>query len=389
MNLTNFRLIIISFILIGTVTVGYMNTTLLNEVELVSGIGIDKVDDQYAVTLQVFNPAANNKNAVDQTGGFTYTETGKTISQSIQKIKKSILKEPILDTLQVIILSESLAKEEGLNTALDFLVRDPRVPANINTIIIKDESPEVFLKLFTPQQKVSSLYTNTMLLNAQKTWGRLVNTSSERIKSFLEDNTSDITIPYVQIHGNVNEGLSKSNIEQFAPAARVSLEGLASFKGEKLHSYLSLEESNTLALIKGIDQSVLISAQCPNSGGDFTMETISTSSSLKSRVSPVSYLLNIKINGNLEENSCNENLSSLSVQNDFEKQLETKIMSEVQELINKAKQNGTDILGLKDTLYRQHPNVWKEMMKDEDFISTVNVETSVDVKFTRFGHTKN
>ncbi|WP_433956722.1 Ger(x)C family spore germination protein [Cytobacillus horneckiae] len=388
MILSNFRLIIIIFILIGAVTISYMKTSLLNEVELVSGIGIDKVDDQYAITLQIFNPAANNKNAVDQTGGFTYTQTGKTIPQSIQKIKKITLKEPILDTLQVVILSEDLVKEEGLNAPLDYFVRDPRVPANINTIIIKGESPEVFLKMFTPQQKLSSLYTNTMLLNAKKTWGNLVNTSSERIYSFLTDKTSDITIPYVEIQGNVKEGMSKSNIEKFAPVAKVSLKGLASFKGDKLHSYLSLEETNTLALVKGINQVVSISTKCPNSAGEFTIETIRTSASLKSRVSPVSYLLNIKIDGNLEEIACNENLSSPSTQEEFEKQLERQIKSEVEALFKMAKDNGTDILGLKDTLYRQHPNVWKAVQDKEDLFSTVDLKTRVDVNFIRFGHTK-
>lgn len=49
MNLSKIRIITILFIFLGTIIVGYMKANQLNEVELVSGIGIDKVDDRYAV----------------------------------------------------------------------------------------------------------------------------------------------------------------------------------------------------------------------------------------------------------------------------------------------------------------------------------------------------
>ncbi|QTC41360.1 Ger(x)C family spore germination protein [Bacillus sp. V3] len=388
MNLTNFRIIIILLILMGAVIVGYTKSSRLNEVELVSGLGIDKVDDQYSITLQVFNPAANQKNAVDPTGGFTYIQTGRTIPEALMKIKRNTLKEAILDTIQVVIVSEKLAKEEGLNEALDFLVRDPRIPAHINTVLIKNQSPEVFFKLFTPQQKLSSLYTKTMVENSKSSWGNLVNTSSERIKSLLEDKTSDVVIPYVEVHGDIQEGISKRNIEDFAPATIISLEGLASFKGEKLHSFLTFEESNILALIKGIDQTVSISTPCPDGDDHFTIDTIQTSSSLSTLKDPLSYQLKVSIEGNLEESTCSRDLLSQSTKADLERTMEAKVKADIEALIKKVREDGTDIIGLRDALFREKPAAWKEKQKDEDFFSSADIRTSVDVTFIRFGHTK-
>ncbi|WP_299741785.1 Ger(x)C family spore germination protein [uncultured Rossellomorea sp.] len=388
MNLSKLRLITILFIILGTFIVGYVKSSLLNEVELVAGLGVDKLDDHYAITLQVFNPSANQKNATDPTGGFTYTQMGRTIPEAIQKIKKDSLKEPILDTLQVVVLSEKLAKEEGLGETLDFLVRDSRIPAQINTIILKNQSPDLFLKLFTPQQKLSALYTNIMLKNSKKSWGHLVNTSSERIKSYLEDNTSDIVIPYVEIHGDVEKGTSKENIEDFTPATQVSLEGFATFKGEKLHSYLTTEESNTLALIKGVNQVVSISNQCPDTEKPFTVNTIQTSSSLKTDSDPTTFRLKVLIEGNLEQIACQKDFTKLALKEKLEKQMETKIKSDIDQLIQKAHEDGTDILGLKDALYRQQPDVWKKKRKEKHFLSSMNVDTNVDVQLIRFGHIK-
>lgn len=372
----------------GTIIIGYVNSKQLNEVELVSGLGIDRKDDQYSITLQVFNPSANQKNSVDPTGGFTYTQTGRTIPEAIEKIKKDSLKEPILDTLQVVALSERLAREEGLNETLDFLIRDPRVPADINTIIIRNESAELFLKLFTPQQKLTALYTNTMLKNSKEAWGYLVNASSERIRSYLTDKTSDIVIPYVEIHGDIEKGMSKGNIENFTPAAQISLEGFSTFKGEKLYSYLTRDESNTLALLKGIDQAVAISAPCGDSDEEFTIDTVETSSTLKANSDPVSFKLKVRIKGNLEQINCGKDLTKLSLQKALETQLEKKIKSDLDAVIKKSQDDGTDVLGLKDALYRQEPKSWKEKKKEKDFLSTVNVDTHVQVQFIRFGHIK-
>ncbi|MDX8344570.1 Ger(x)C family spore germination protein [Rossellomorea sp. YZS02] len=388
MNLSKLRLITILFVLLGSIIVSYIKTKQLNEVELVSGLGIDQLDGQYAVTLQIFNPSANQKNAVDPTGGFTYTQMGRTIPEAIEKIRKETLKDPILDTLQVVTLSEGLVKEEGLNETLDFLVRNPRVPASINTIVIKGQSPESFLKLFTPQEKLTALYTNTMLRNSKQVWGNLVNSSSERIRSYLTDKTSDIIIPYVEIHGDIDKGMSKGNIESFSPASHVSLEGFATFKREKLYSFLTNEESNTLALMKGVDQVVNISAPCADSHDEFTIETISTSSSLKADTQPVSFRLKVKIKGNLEQIGCGKDLTKLASRKTLQSQLEKKIKSNMDAVIKKSQEDGTDVLGLKDALYRQEPKLWKKKKNEKDFLSTVNVNTSVHVEFIRFGHVK-
>ncbi|MFI8684633.1 Ger(x)C family spore germination protein [Rossellomorea sp. NPDC077527] len=388
MNLSKLRLITILFILLGSIIVGYIKNSQLNEVELVSGLGIDQLDDQYVVTLQVFNPSANQKNSVDPTGGFTYTQKGKTIPEAIEKIKKETLKEPILDTLQVVTLSERLVKQEGLNETLDFLVRNPRVPASINTIIVKNDRPELFLTLFTPQEKLTALYTNTMLKNSKEVWGNLVNSSSERILSYLTDHTSDIIIPYVEIHGDIDKGMTKGNIEEFSPAAHISLEGFATFKGEKMSSYLTNEESNTLALMKGIDQVVNISAPCPDSDDEFTMNTISTSSSLKAETQPVSFRLKVLVKGNLEQIGCGKDLTKLSLNKTLESQLEKKIKADIDSVIKKAQEEGTDVLGLKDALYRQEPKIWAKKRNEQDFLSNVSVDTSVNVEFIRFGHIK-
>ncbi|BCB04142.1 Ger(x)C family spore germination protein [Bacillus sp. KH172YL63] len=387
MKLSNIRLVFFVFIILGAVVVGHLRTNSLNEIELVSGIGIDRQDDAYSVTLQVFNPSANQKNSVDPTGGFTYTQTGSTIPEAIQKIKKDSLKEPILDTLQVVALSDTLAKEEGLEKSLDFLIRDPRVSSNVSTIIIRDVSPEVYLTLFTPQQKLSSLYTNIMIKNAKDVWGKLVNTSSERIKSYLEDHTSDFVIPYVEIHGDVEKGLSKANIEDFTPDVHVSLEGFVTFKGDKVQTFLTQEESNTLALIKGINQVVSISTPCPDAEEDFTIDTINTSSSLKVK-GDHTVSLQVKVEGNLEQLSCKKQLPANEMKKVLQNQLKKKLTSDIEALIKKAQEEGTDIVGVKDAFYRQEPKVWKEKKTDPHFFSNVKIETDVNVVFIRFGHIK-
>ncbi|WP_433747435.1 Ger(x)C family spore germination protein [Falsibacillus pallidus] len=388
MNLTKFRFIVLLLIIIGAITVGYKKAPLLNEVELVSGLGIDKVDDQYVVTMQVFNPAANQKNASEPTGGYTYTQSGHTITEALKNIKKDTMKVAFLYSLQVVALSESLVKEEGLKESLDFLVRDPNIPARLRTIIVKGKSPKEFLQMFTPLQKLSAVYTDTMLENSKDIWGNLINTSSERIGSLLADKTSDVIIPYVVINGDVNEGMSKGNLEQIAPPSTVSLDGFAVFKGDKLDSYLSFDESNTLALLKGVHQINYISAPCPNGNGEVSIETIRTNSSITSNINPLTYHVQVSVKGNLEENACKENVESPASRRELQNQLQEKIKTQIIELLKKEQENGTDPIGLRDALYRQHPKEWKEKYNHNNNFDLDDVKVSVRVEFVRFGYTK-
>lgn len=381
MNFTNIRTFFILFIILAACILGYIKTTRLNSISLVSGIGIDKEDDNYIVTLQIYNPEANTKNGSDEIGGYTYSENGKTVPEALNKLEKDVPKTIFIETLQIVALGENLLREEGLEPMLDFLIRAPRVPANIQMVVIKGAGPELFFQLFLPEQNLSSLHVRDMLTTSKNRWGRFEDISAERIKSLIEDHTTDLVMPYIEVEGEIEEGKVKSNIEQFTPSTSLSLTGLAIFNKDKLQSYLNYDESNLFALLRGENQKVSMTLPCQSDEKYFTLQTIKTTSSIDSNTSPISFDFMINIKGNLEEINCKKDLTKPESIKEMEALIEKRISEELNRLLEIQYSSKAEFLGLKDALYRQHPMFFK---KNKKMLNTVLSDTQVnlDVKVT-------
>lgn len=389
MNFTNLRIIFFLFVILAACIVGYIQTTRLNSLALVSGIGIEKKDENYIVSLQIYNPEANKKEASDEIGGYTYSEKGKTVHEAIKKLEKNVPDTIFIETLQVVALGENLLLEEGLGPLLDFLIRSPRIPANIQMVVIKDVAPKLFFQLFTPDQNLSSLHVRDMLNTSKNRWGTFEDISAERIKSLLEDHTSDIVLPYINIEGEIKEGLVKNNIEQFTPNTSFSLAGLSIFNRDKLQSYLTFDESNMFALMRGVNQNVSMTFRCPSDETYFTLKTIQTTSSLYANTSPVSFHFKVHVKGNLEELNCKKDLTKPESVKEMEALIEKSISEELSRLLEIHYSSEVDFLGLKDALYRQHPMYFKRNKKKLDTVLS-DAQVKLDVKMTlvKLGHIK-
>ena len=386
MNLTNFRFIFITFLFIAACTVGYIQTTRLNSLALVSGLGIEKEEKEYIISLQVYNPEANKKEASNEIAGYTYTERGKTIPDAIQKLEKKVPKFIFIESLQIVALGENILREEGLDHLLDFLIRSPRIPANIQLVVIKNASPDVFFQLFTPIQELSSLSVSTLLKQSENRWGTLQDISAERVKSLLEDHTSDFVLPYIEMKGAIEQGISRRNIDQFKPPTSLMLSGLALFNKETLQAYFTFKESNLFALVRGVNQKVSITVPCSNNEEYLTFDTIQTKSKLISEINPVSFQFKIQIKGNLDEIACEKDLTKPEIVKEIEGFIEQKITKDLNELAENDDLSEADYLGLKDALYRQHPTFWAENKNNlEAKLSDPQVNVDVNVTMNKTG----
>ncbi|KEK11647.1 hypothetical protein EP18_10840 [Lysinibacillus sphaericus] len=386
MNFTNIRSILILFIILAACVLSYIQTTRLNTLSFVSGIGIDKENENYIVSLQIYNPEANKKDGSDEMGGYTYSAKGETIPEAIKKIETDISKTIFIETLEVVALGENILREDGLEPLLDYLIQSLKIPANIRMIVIKGVTPELFFQLFIPDQSLTSIYVNNMLTTFKNKWGSFADISAERIKSLIEDHTTDFVLPYVEVKGDIEEGLAKSNIEQFKPNTSLSLTGIAIFNKDKLQSYLTYDESNLFALLRGVNQKISMTLPCSNDEKYLTLQTIKTTSSIDSNTSPVSFDFKIHIKGNLEGINCKKDLTKPRTIKEIEALIEIKISEEINGFIKKHYPSKSEFLGLKDALYRQHPKYYKKnKMMLNSVLSDAQINVDVKVSLDKVG----
>lgn len=108
---------------------------------------------------------------------------------------------------------------------------------------------------------------------------------------------------------------------------------------------------------------------------------------MKAGTDPVSFQLNVRVKGNLEQTACKKSITG-RIKGEMEDRLEAEIKTNIENVMEKAQEDKTDILGLKDALYRQHPDLWKKKQHEKNFPYSEKIDTHVDVQFIRFGHIK-
>lgn len=91
----------------------------LNEISIVTGIGIDKIsgDKPFLVTLEIIDPkSSRNNNNVSQKGNNSIikTSTGKSIFDAIQDFSKIILRLQIFHTLKQLFFQNIYVNQEFL-----------------------------------------------------------------------------------------------------------------------------------------------------------------------------------------------------------------------------------------------------------------------------------
>ena len=114
--------IIIAMILLN----GLNNSRELNDLAIVSAIGIDKEDGNFKVSAIVLNPEKQDSGSSSSSASNKMIVYEKTASSVQEAIRSMILESPkrlYLAHMELLLISEEVAKKDLAN-ALDFFIRD-------------------------------------------------------------------------------------------------------------------------------------------------------------------------------------------------------------------------------------------------------------------------
>ncbi len=125
----------------------------LNMRVIVTAMAIDYQEGEYEVTAQIIKPKGGNGGPSD-TGLDFISAKGKSITEGVNQVSYKIGKTAGLGHVSTIILSEDLIKQEKLMSAVDYVVRDQKIPPTC-MIVVSEDSAKDELK------KTKSLTTET------------------------------------------------------------------------------------------------------------------------------------------------------------------------------------------------------------------------------------
>lgn len=378
-------LITLSFIFICC---GCYNYKELNDLAITSAIGIDKSDNGYKVTAQVVNTQkeGTDNNSSSDPKIIIYEHTSKTVQEAVRYMVLESPKRLYPNHMQVIIISEDVAKD-GILGSLDLFFRDSELQKNFYVLISKDVSANQILKTLTPADSIVSSNIKKSLESDSSYLGitELV-TYDELINTYLNPN-KEISLPSVTLKGKMKGSDKIDNIEQSDSSTKVVLSQMAIFKDDKMIGYLDDKQSIALSFIKGKINNTIIKYKC--NGGYVVVETTNSKSSINVD-NKGNFRIKISGDAAINEVSCDINLENDNSISKINKQVNKEIKKNVNNTIKYVKNNyNSDIFNFLDILYKNQYSLYKKISNDwyKDKFKDSKIDIDVDIKVVEKGNT--
>lgn len=356
----------------------------LNELSIVSALGIDRDNAGYIVTVQVINPRQIAQQTQDIQAPVTvYSIFGKTIFDALRRLSLESPRRLYYSHLRVVVFGEEMARA-GIAKAVDFLLRDHEIRTDFYILVAQGKRAENVLNVLTPVEQIPASMMYFTMDTSQGVWGPTQAVDLEELAEDLTLEGKNAVLTGILIKGSPDTGIGMENIEKTAPPTTLRIGYHAVFKDDRLVGWLDESESRGYnTIIENIHNSV-VTIPCQEQG-NLSIEITSQKAKMKAVLKNGRPQIEIysRLEANIGDAECNISLTGGGVQQYIEEELEREVKGYMQAAVTKAQQLESDIFGFGNTLYRAHPEVWKGIGGnwDEEFVKLpVNITVTAKIK---------
>lgn len=371
-----FLLILFCSFLLG----GCYNYRELETLAIVTGLSIDKIDNQYQVGTLIANSKkqdASSKEGQSQT--IVYTGKGKTITQAFYNIDLKSPKRLYVGHMAVVVVSEDIAKSDLLQVA-DIMLRSPESRKKFYLTVSKGAKAADILKITSPLESYPSQNVSMNLKNTATYQGVATDiTYSEFLATILEPGINP-TLPSITIEGNEKDGAKKENLEQTTPETKVVLDTLAIFRDDKLLGYTTKEESRVINILnKRTEYSILMAKYKDSSVVEHISEfNVKKNAIIKNGKPEIS--IQLKAKASINELNADVDLNDPEEIQKIKKISEQKLKQDIIESLENTQQKyHSDIYGFGAILYHKYPDYYKKNEEKWDEEIYPHLQVKVDV----------
>ncbi|MGE7093741.1 Ger(x)C family spore germination protein [Lysinibacillus sp. NPDC048646] len=352
----------------------------LNELAIVVALGVDKVDDEYEISIQVVDPSeiSTKHPSSGRSPVVTYHAKGKTSFEAIRKMTTLTARKAYFAHLQVVVLGEELAAD-GINDTLDFIARDHEFRNDFDVIVSHNSTAKEVLNVLTPIEKIPANKLLNSIKVSQKAWGSTLSVSIDELVNTLNSNKKSAVLSTIEIDGDTKLGIDQTNVQRIKTPVVLNFVGLAVFKKDKLVGILTEDESRSFNFLNGKIKSTVEIIACPEQG-KLTTEITKSTTKVKGQFKNDTPQINVQIDveQNVGEVECDINLTENKTIQYINKKTAELIEERIKKtLVTIQKNYQLDILGFADVLYRKDAKKWRDIQGDW---STIFPELAVNVE---------
>ena len=376
------------FLVAALLLTGCGNYRELNDLAITTGIALDIKDDQYIVSYMIANSNKAETDSKDSETKITvYEGKGNTISSAYKDLNSKNPKIPYIGHLEVVIISEDLAKK-GMLEALDFLMRNPESRKEFYIVLSKNVEAGTLLKTLAPLESFPSQNIAEIIKSNKDDQSTIVMQKYSAVITNMIDEGVEPIINGIELDGNKEEGQMQESLEKATPSATIKIDKIGIFKKDKLLGWSTHDEAVGINIINNSAGFILLETKCDDKYMTSTLKDIKTKPIITFENNIPKIKLKIKADGAILEMQCKRNLEETKIMKELENEFNEKLKSIIDETIYMAqKKYKSDIFGFGNYIYKNNLKKWN-IIKDKwnnEIFPEIKIDTEIKINLNNKG----
>ncbi len=352
----------------------------LNEIAIVTAIGIDKTEDGYLVSVQIVNPGEiAGKTATGRTEVIKFIKTGDTLFEAMRRLSADVPRILYFAHLREVVFGEELAKE-GIGKVLDTLSRHHEMRSDFFLTVAKGSKAYDILNVQTALEKNPAIKLSNALETSSKRWAPTKTVTIDEFITSIVSKGKEPVLTGVYVYGNPESGSAFTNVQNVSPKTGLKIDSIGVFKSDKLIGWLDEEESKGFNYITDNIKATAVTVPCED--GKITISTSRSKTKVKGKMENGKPKISIHVTteGDVGEVECKFDLSTPEKIKQLNEKYKNVIKGKIEAAINKLQKDyQSDVFGFGEAIHRADPKAWKRLQQNwnQEF---VNMEVSVNVK---------
>ncbi|WP_343311379.1 Ger(x)C family spore germination protein [Bacillus atrophaeus] len=368
----------------------------LTDLALISAIGIDKKNNgKYVLHFQIINPGnvaggLQGGGAGDRPPVSVYSVAGDNLTEAMRRASVKISRRLYYSHTNLVVISEKLAREDGLNDVFDNLERDTEFRTTATVVIAHKTKAENIIKVLTPIDKIPSNKVNKTLDFTESQYGKNIKTNIQDIIKCLVVPTKSPIITGFTMKGDSEKGKSLENTQSTESKAVLQADGLAVFKHDGRLQYW-IEDKNGIGVMWLLNRikHTYINADWKQVENAISLQVsrqkTKVSASLQNGQPHIQ--VHITVEGTVDAVKYPFHLSDPKVLEQLERVLSKQLKKDIAGTVQSIKKNKVDIVGFGDPIFRNYPKVWKKIEPkwEAEYLPNLPVDIKVETFIRRTG----
>lgn len=354
---------------------GCWNRRELNTLGILGVGGIDKVGDEFQMTMEVLKPRTGEGGEPEQATAYVQAR-GLSIVNMSRNATLKFDRRLFFPHVRLFVFGEEVARA-GLIPHIDLFLRDHEVRLTVPIYVVRGDTAAAVMGVAAGVSDTPSEYL-LELWREQPRNGKSVNVT---MLDFLKTYSGQGKNPVVGVVRKVK----KPQVLPEDKESELTVEGAAVFKKDKLAGFLDGNETRGYNWVSGRWANWLAVLPTPGGQGRTVVEVLKAKSEKDVEISGDTVRITVKIivRGRVgEETGAGVDLNDFAVINMLEEATARSIKAEVEHTITKVRREyRSDIFGFGQVAHRKYSQEWQTMRDNWDEIFA-GAESTVEVAVT-------